>query len=319
MRIIYLGSGAFGLATLADMAGRHEVVAVITQPDRPAGRRRRPTPTPVAASAEALGLPVLAEADVNEPAFVQRVAARQAEAAVVIAFGQKLGPPLIAALAPLVVNLHASLLPAYRGAAPINRAVLSGETQTGLSVIALAERMDAGVVYDQVSTPIDPRETAGELHDRLAAAGPERIAAVLDRFRDGTLVGRAQDEAGATRAPKLSKADGWVDFRESAHGVRCRVHGLTPWPGVRVTWVRRDGDTSRPLLLRRVAEMAPMDHGVLPGTMLGPDRVAVGDGVVRLLEVQVPGGRPMDMAAFARGHRIAAGDRLEARDRGEGG
>lgn len=322
MRIIFLGSGEFGLPTLRDLSGRHDIVAVVTQPDRQAGRKRQPTATPIAKWAQDQGLNVLKAEDVNEPTFVEQVANMNADAGVVIAFGQKLSQPLIDAIGRLTVNLHASLLPKYRGAAPINWAVIHGETETGLSVIGLAQRMDAGMIYARAKTRIDPLETAGELHDRLAGMGPDVVAKVLDDFAAGTLAGQTQDESKATKAPKLSKSDGTVDFDADAQDVRNRIHGLTPWPGVRVDWVRGEGDTARrqPLILRRVTAqpdlscfigMNQTDQRPEAGTIIEGSCVVVRDGAVRLLEVQMPGGRVMKIDEFVRGHPMKQGDRLE--------
>lgn len=310
MRIIFLGSGPFGVPTLKRLCKEHELVGVVTQPDRPAGRRRTSTPTVIAQLAADQGLEILKDEDVNRPELVQRVAAWTADVAVVIAFGQKLGSDLVAALGKLVVNLHASLLPKYRGAAPINLAVMEGETETGVSVIALAERMDAGEIYARASTPIDPRETAGELHDRLAEMGPAVIAQVIRQFAECTLTGEEQDESRVTRAPKLAKSDGTIDFRGRAEQIRCRIHGLTPWPGVSVDWHRASGGPTSKLILRRVAHEPGLSPGCPPGTVLEGLRVAVGDGAIRLLEVQVPGSRTMVMEDFVHGHPLGPGDRL---------
>ncbi len=319
MRLLFFGSGSFGLPTLASLHAAHEVLAVISQPDKPAGRKRVPTPTPIAAWAEAQGLPVLKAEDVNTPAFVAQVAAFRAEASVVIAFGQKLSPPLIAAMGRLAVNLHASLLPRYRGAAPINRAMIDGEAVTGVSVIGLAQRMDAGEVYATARTPIDPLETAGELHDRLARLGPEAVAGVLRSLEAHTLAPLEQDHAAATRAPKFSKADGTADFAQPAAVVRARVHGLTPWPGCRVMWTPTPGDAPRPLTLLRVrdhdgsaagGESAPGE----PGAIRADGRVVCGSGSLEVLEMQLPGGRPLTLDAFKRGHPWAAGGRLAPLD-----
>ena len=191
MRIIFLGSGEFGLPTLQRLEGRHQVVAVITQPDRPSGRRRAPAATPIAQYAQAAGMTVSRCADVNEPQFVRDVQTLRAEFAVVIAFGQKLGPQLVEALGPQTVNLHASLLPRYRGAAPINWAIIQGETHTGLTVISIEPKMDGGLVFAQARTDIDPLETAGQLHDRLAAMGPDLVEQVLERASRRRPVGTA--------------------------------------------------------------------------------------------------------------------------------
>jgi len=309
MQLLYFGSGEFGLPTLQRLVAEHDIAAVVTQPDRPAGRHRKLTPTPIAQWAAQQKLNILKCENVNEPSVVASISALRAEAAVVIAFGQKLSEALIVAAGPLVVNLHASLLPRYRGAAPINHAIMQGETHTGVSVIALAQRMDAGLIYAQEKIAIDPLETAGELHDRLAQLGPEVIARVLADFQAGTLRGQKQDDANATAARKLSKADATVDFAAPAAQVRCRIHGLTPWPGVRVQWHSGESQ-ARELLLRRVRDEPQVAHDAQPGTVLQDLRVATGQGVVRLLEVQLPGSRPMLAEAFARGHDIAPGDRL---------
>ena len=320
MRIIFLGSGEFGLPTLRSLSGRHDIVAVVTQPDRQAGRKRQPTATPIGQWAQSQGLNVLKAADVNELAFVGQITGLNADAGVVIAFGQKLSQPLIDATGRLAVNLHASLLPEYRGAAPINWAIIHGETETGVSVISLAQRMDAGVIYGQASTRIDPLETAGELHDRLAQIGPDLIAKVLDDLASDTLAGQKQDESKATKAPKLNKSDGTVVFDADAQDVRNRIHGLTPWPGVRVDWVRGESGQRQSLILHRVTAKPDLScfiginqTGERPGvgTIVDGACVVVRDGAVGLLEVQLPGGRVMKIDEFVRGHRMALGDRLE--------
>ena len=310
MKLIFLGSGPLGLPTLQRLHDEHDVRAVVSQPDRPAGRKRLLTPTPVAQWAQHAGLNVVKAPNANDPAVVDPIAALQPDAAVVIAFGQKLSPLLIETLGGLCVNLHASLLPQYRGAAPIQWAMIHGESHTGLSVIGLAQRMDAGPIYAQATTPIDPVETAGELHERLSRMGPAVIAEVLADFENDRLSPRVQDESQATQAPKLSKTDGSVDFHLPARDVRCRVHGLTPWPGVTVQWHRQgQAGPAQPLSLRRVRDEA-IDPAAPPGTVLDGQRVATGNGVVQLLEVQAPGGRPMKIDDFVRGHPMSNGDRL---------
>jgi methionyl-tRNA formyltransferase len=312
VRLVFLGSGEFGLPTLKWLLGPesgHFVAAVVSQPDRPAGRHRELTPTPIAAYAQQQGVLTFKSDDVNTPEFIAQIDELKPDAAVVIAFGQKLSPPLIGALGKLAVNLHASLLPKFRGAAPINWAMINGEKVTGVTVISLAQRMDAGLVYARAETPIDPLETAGELHDRLATLGPELIEKLLADLERGELRGEPQDEAGATKAPKLSKADAIVSFNAPADEVRRRIHGLTPWPGVRVTWRRQSDGKEQPLsLLRVAAETSP--SGQPPGTVLEGQRVATADGAVRLLEVQTPGGRAMRIEDFVRGHPLQPGDML---------
>ena len=317
MRLIYFGSGAFGLPTLQRLHAEHELLAVVTQPDKHAGRKRVLTPTPVGQWAEAHGLPSFKEADVNTPAFVQGIAGLRPEASVVIAFGQKLSPELIGVMGRLAVNLHSSLLPKYRGAAPINWAMIRGEAETGVSVIALAQRMDAGQVYAAQALPIDPMETAGELHDRLAQLGPDAVGRVLGALERGTLQPIPQDDANATPAPKLRKADGTVDFHQPAACVRARVHGLTPWPGCQVHWHRNAPSEASPEVLRLLrveADPTPVPGDPEPGTVLDGHRIACGPGTIRPLELQCPGKRAMTLQAFTAGHPLVPGQRMQAAD-----
>lgn len=314
MKLLFFGSGEFGLPTLADLHARHQLLAVVTQPDRPAGRKRVLTPTPVGQWAQEQGLTVLKQQDVNEPAFVEQIQQFGAEASVVIAFGQKLSPALIDAMGRLAVNLHASLLPKYRGAAPINWAMIEGERVTGVSVIELAQRMDAGRVYATASLDIDPNETAGELHDRLAQLGPQAVGKTLNDLANDALQPGVQDESQATRATKLHKQDGTVSFDQPAEQIRQRVHGLTPWPGCRVTWRPVKGGDAKELFLRRVA----VDEGTnspaeqaSPGEVLPGLHIATSAGLLRLVELQAPGTRVMSAEAFAAGHNLLPGDVLE--------
>ncbi|MEM8782015.1 MAG: methionyl-tRNA formyltransferase [Planctomycetota bacterium] len=312
MRLAFFGSGAFGLPTIQRLHADHDLALVVTQPDRPAGRKRRLTPTPIAAWALARGLPVARHEDVNDPAFVAEVAGLGLDASVVIAFGQKLGEPLIAAMGKLAVNLHGSLLPAYRGAAPVQRAVMDGLTTTGVSVIGLAQRMDAGPVYGTAALDVRPSDTSGEVHDRLAELGPDAVGRVLAQLASDALEPWEQDEAQATRARKLTKAEGTLDFAgEGMSAARCRalINGLNPWPGCRVRWTSNDRPPGE-LILRRV-EDEPTASGAVPGTLLDRLRVATAEGAVRLLELQAPGTKPMPAEAFAAGHGLTAGDRLE--------
>lgn len=328
MKLLYLGSGEFGLPTLRQLHEQHELVAVVTQPDRPAGRKRRLTPTPIAQWAQQQGVTVFKSDDVNTADFISRIAALQVDAGIVIAFGQKLSPQLIAGMGRLAVNLHASLLPKYRGAAPINWAMIQGETVTGVSVIGLAQKMDAGEIYATASLDIDPRETAGELHDRLAQLGPQVVCKVLDDLAGNRLRPLPQKDEKATRAPKLTKADGTVDFDMPAAAVRCRIHGLTPWPGCRVNWFCQQTGKSDVLILRRAAVLDSVPgfihrwfeaHGQpQPGTVLPQNIIACGNDItcenphafLRLLEVQGPGTTVMTSDAFSLGHHLGPGDRL---------
>ena len=292
MRIVFLGSGAFGVPTLESLAARHEVVAVVSQPDKPAGRGKVLTPTPISVRAAELGIPVLKPADINEASVRETVRGFGADAWVVIAFGQKLSRELLDGV--FAVNLHGSLLPAYRGAAPIQRAVMDGCAETGVSVISLAERMDAGFVFATRVRAIGARETSDEVHDQLALLGPEVIEDVLARHAAGTLVGEVQDESRATRARQLSKAEAPVDLAElDAHTARARINGLNSWPGCTVVI----GDL--PVKLLRVSECESVGGGP---PVLGADGVVhARAGAMHILEIQPVGGKPMTIAEFLNG------------------
>lgn len=306
MRVLYLGSGAFGLPTLERLAGEHTIVGVISQPNRPAGRDRRLTPTPIGAWATE-HLPevaLLTPEDINEPRSRDAVRSIETDAWVVIAYGQKLSEALLADR--FAINLHASLLPRWRGAAPINHAIMAGDDVTGNSVITVVDRMDAGLVLGQSKRVIPADITAGELHDLLSDDGPDLMMDVLAAHCEHRLVGLKQDEARVTRAGKLKKSDGWVDFTHSAEHCRCRINGLSPWPGVDVGF--RDG-TLR--LLR--ANRDPGNSDQSPGTIVDPDRGLIachGGSLLQLLEVQPPGKRAMQWMEFAQGRKIESGERL---------
>lgn len=304
LRIVFFGSGAFGLPTLRKLREQHDIVLIVTQPDRPAGRKRVLTPTPIGAFAEQHSMATIKPQSPNDPAVVEQIHAVGADAFVIIAYGHKLSEALLGDT--FAINLHASLLPKFRGAAPINWAMMRGEGETGVSVINLAQVMDAGAVLDQQATPIDPLETAGELHDRLAELGATPVLRTLQRWQRDELVQQSQDESLASRAPKLSKSDGTVSFDQHAAAVRSRIHGLTPWPGCTV----RLGDQTMKLL--RVEEVSENPVGRNPGELADTGVIACKEGSVRILEIQPPGSRAMSWQEYIRGRRLPAQARCEA-------
>ena len=261
------------------------------------------TPTPVAEFAQANGRTIIKPERVNEPTVLEQIRSVDADAFIVIAFGQKLGKSLLREV--FAINLHGSLLPKYRGAAPINWAMINGEEETGVSVITVVDRMDCGDILAQASTPIDPSETAGELHDRLAELGPVVMLEVLDQFQRHASKAIAQDESHATLAPKLTKSDGTVNFNQPARCVRQRVHGLTPWPGCAV---RIDG---KPIRLHRVQVMDSRIEHADAGTVLSDYTVACAPGSISILEIQPPGGRLMTFREYRNGQSLRVGSRVE--------
>ncbi len=306
MDVVFLGSGAFGIPTLGRLATEHTVTGIVTQPDRRAGRGGKLTPTPIGAwAAEHLpGVPLIKPEKINDPAARDLVRSWPADAWVVIAYGQYLGPSLVAER--FAINLHASLLPRWRGAAPINAAIVAGDTATGNSVITIAREMDAGDVLARSHRDIAPDMTAAMLHEALSHDGPDLVCSVLGARSLNRIHAVAQDPALVTMAPRMSKSDGVVDFSHPARLVAARINGLSPWPGVTV------GFRAEQLKINR-AEPADATAQEPAGTVVAPDEglVVCGDGAcVRLLEVQPAGKRAMDWKAMANGRCVEHGERL---------
>lgn len=280
------------------------MLAVVTNPDRPRGRGRLLAPPPVKEAACELGLPVLQPDGLDEPELAQRLADGGAELFAVVAFS--ILPPSLLAVPPRgAVNLHPSLLPAYRGAAPIPWAVIRGERETGITTFLLDRRVDAGAILLQRREPIHPEETAGELGTRLQELGAALLVETVDGLEQGRLQSQPQERAQASRAPKLSREDGRIDWGRTTDEVRNLIRGTNPVPGAYTEW----GQAVLKVHRSRPAEAGP---GGSPGTVLGADPragllVATGDGALLLTEVQ-PAGKPrMDGGAFVRGHHIPAG------------
>lgn len=305
--IALLGSGAFAIPSFEAILSRRaalgiEVALVVSQPDRPAGRGRECHLTPVSEWASARGVELCRAENVNEGAVRRRFDEVGIRHAVVIAFGQKLLPPLLEGVCS--INLHGSLLPRWRGAAPIQRSLIAGDAQVGVSVIEVTARMDAGAILARAATPARDGETAGELHDRLAALGVEPLLSVVGTFASGGArvgTGTVQDESLASRARKLSRDEAWVSFSARAAAVASRINGLSPWPGVDASI---DGNPLK-LLRARVAATSGVFED--PGRVLDDGTVACAQGSVELLEVQVPGGRACSFEAFRHGRALQRG------------
>ena len=305
LRIIFAGSGEFGLPALrAIRAAGHELVQVVSQPDRPAGRGRTLTPTPIAAFAARDGLPLLKTQDINAETLPD------ADVMVVIAFGQKIGEAVVHRPRLGSINLHASLLPKYRGAAPINWAIIRGETTSGNSVIRLAPRMDAGAVLTQSAVEIGELETAGELHDRLSADGARTIPATLEMLTTGHAVEREQDESQATTAPKLSREASKLDFARPAADVANQIRGMYPWPGCRVRILDRGGTEAARVTLVRARPHGAADAE--PGTIDSDGFIATASGSLEVVELQPEGKRRMSLPAYRNGHLWDAKCRVES-------
>ena len=304
MRVLFYGTPAFALPTLRALLARHRVVAVVTQPDRPAGRGQRAQSPPVKIVALEHGIPVLQPERLREPGWPEQLAPYGADVAVVVAFGQILPPAVLAVAHQGSVNVHASLLPRYRGAAPIAWAIIRGERETGITTFQMDAGMDTGPVLLQRTTPIGPDETAGALAERLAALGAETLLETLDRLEDARPV--PQDSASATMAPRLRKEDGALDWTESAAALAARIRGVNPWPGA---------VTVAPGGRLRIWRARALPGRGEPGVLTPVDgQVAVGTGAGLLvpLEVQPENRRAMAWDAYLRGARLAPGAPLGA-------
>lgn len=311
MRIAFLGTGDFGVPALRRLrdAG-HELTVAVSQPDRPAGRGLSTRPTAVHAAADALGVRHIQTEDVNALPPAEVLAG--AELAVVAAFGQKIGPALLAAPRHGMINIHGSLLPKYRGAAPFQWAILNGDEVTGVTVFQLNERWDAGAILGRRALTIGAQETATELHDRLAILGAALVADVVREIELGTLTPEPQDAATATRARKLSKRDSQVDWSRPAHRVVRWIHGLWSWPAAACVFAYESGKREVVQLVR--AEVADPDAAPSaahpPGAILPDLTIQADPGRVRLLEVKPAGGRAMRFVDFANGRALSPATRI---------
>ncbi len=315
MRIVFAGSGTFGLPSLCALRdGGQEVALVVTAPDRPAGRGQVVRPGPVKRFARDEGLEVLETDTVNAPSVVRRIRDARPDLLLVIAFGRKIGPLLLALPRYGAVNLHGSLLPKYRGAAPVNWALIRGETETGLSVIRMTDQIDAGDILGQRATPVDPDETAGELHERLARLGSRLVTEVVRELVLEEVEPRRQNETQATFAPRLKKRDGAIDWDRPAPDVHNHIRGVTPWPGA-FTYLpgKRDKSPLR-IVVNRTTLPEETPQGGKPGEMVAASEagldVAAARGSVRLLEVTPAGKRTMTAADFLHGYPVRAGIRF---------
>jgi len=310
MKIVFCGSGAFGLPTLRRLAGgEHEVVGVLTQPPRPAGRGGKVRSTRVSELAEELHLPVEPVADINDPAAVTGIEAMGADVMLVADFGQMIKSPARSAARCGAFNLHGSLLPALRGAAPVNWAIIRGLERTGVTVFALVDRMDAGEVFSRRETPIDPAETAEELEARLAALGVEAVAETLDKLAAGQERGDPQDESQVSLAPRLKKSDGRIDFAADAVTIRNLVHGTWPWPGGQTRYEPAEGKGVAVTIARAAVGERDGQAGP-PGAVLDDLTVAAGAGRIEILELKPAGKRRMPWRDFVNGHRVGPGARF---------
>ena len=289
MRVIFMGTPDFSVPALRAIAARHDVVAVYSQPPRAAGRGQKPRPSPVALAAQALGIPVRTPARLRDPQDQADFAALDADVAVVVAYGLILPQPVLDAPRLGCLNIHASILPRWRGAAPIHRAILAGDAETGVAIMQMEAGLDTGPVLALTRTPIAADDTTASLHDRLSAMGADLITDVLDRL---PLPAVPQPDDGVTYATKIDKAEARIDWTQPAEQVDRQIRGLSPFPGA---WCMV-GDERVKLLASSVAQ----GQGA-PGTVLPEFTIACGTGAVRIALAQRAGKKPMAPADLLRG------------------
>jgi methionyl-tRNA formyltransferase len=308
LRLLFAGTPEPAVPSLeALLASRHEVVAVLTRPDAPSGRGRRISRSPVAERADEAGVPVLQPRSPREPEFLEQLAGLDVDAAPVVAYGALIPPAALDVPRHGWINLHFSLLPAWRGAAPVQHAIMAGDEITGAATFRLEAGLDTGPVFGTVTEAIGPRDTAGDLLGRLAVSGAKLLVATLDGIEDGALEARPQPAEGISLAPRIETADARVDWTLPAHVVDRRIRGVTPAPGAWTTW---RGDRLR---LGPVSPAASPDLGPGEVAIAGRDvLVGTGSGAVRLGDVQPAGKRMLPAAEWARGARPAPGERVGA-------
>ena len=347
LRIVFFGTPAFAVPTLDALlaAAPHAVVGVVTQPDRPRGRGRQRSQAPVKARAIAAGLPLLQPERMKDDAFLQSLSAWNADLGVVAAYGKILTDAILAVPRLGIINVHGSLLPRYRGAAPVHRAIIDGEISTGITIMRVVKALDAGPMLAKDRRAIGPDETSEEVERDLARIGSRLLVAVVDQIARGNPRETPQDEALATYAHRLTKDDGVIDWTWPAPRIQNLIRGLHPWPhafsflqGKRFILRRSAVEATGPNRLRSVSGrqegpgLPSTDIGVgqvsldppklsevgvnPPGTIVEAtgDRliVAAGDGLLRIVEIQAEGKRPMGAREFLAGHRLTAGDRFTA-------
>lgn len=297
-RIVFMGSPEFALPTLGALAKQYPVVGVVTQPDRPAGRGRSLRPPPVKLLAESLGLPVIQPERLRAPEAIAQLRAWAPDLIVVAAYGQILRPDVLELPAFGCLNVHASLLPRWRGAAPIQAAILNGDSETGVTIMRMDAGVDTGPILSQRATPILAEDTAGTLGERLAKLGAELLLDTLPDYLSGNLQPRPQDESHATFAPLLTRADGVLDFHKPVESLARQVRAFNPWPGAYFTW------QGAPLKVLRAHTIPASDFQ--PGRLSiyeGLPAVEAQGGLLVLDEVQPAGRKALSGADFLRGAR----------------
>jgi methionyl-tRNA formyltransferase len=308
LRLIFMGTPEFSVPTLLELVAHgHEIAAVYTRAPKPAGRGMKLQPTPVEVEARRLGIPVLTPKTLKTPEALAEFSGHAADAAVVVAYGMILPQAILDAPKLGCFNLHASLLPRWRGAAPINRAIMAGDAETGVMVMKMDVGLDTGDVAMAERIAISDQMTASDLHDALARLGGDLMVRAMGALERGSLKLSKQSEEGVTYAAKIDKAEARIDWNKPAREVLRHIHGLSPFPGA---WSEIDGggDAARVKILR----CEPAKGAGAPGAVLDEElTIACGDGAIRIVELQRAGKAPMKAAEFLRGVPLKAGARMQ--------
>ena len=312
MKILFFGSGFFGIPSLqAIKESENELTSIFTQPAQPAGRGRKQKPTPVALWAMQNNIPCTETDNVNSPQMTQKIAACNAELLLVIAFGQKISPDVINLFQKGAVNVHASLLPKYRGAAPINWALINNDSQTGVSIITLAQKMDAGFILNQTEVQIDPDDDAQTLQDKLALAAPSLLINTISQIAASTAQYTPQDESQVTYAHKLKKSDGFIDFSQPAEAVKNKIRALWPWPGAQTDYVSaKTKKCVRVTIAKAEVIKTPDTKNSTFGLFDRNLNVICGQDNIKILRIKPAGSPLMDFKDFVNGRKTAPGDLL---------
>jgi methionyl-tRNA formyltransferase len=308
MRIVFMGTPEFAVPSLeALLKSDDRVVGIVTQPDRPRGRGQRLSPSPVKVIAQRENIPLLQPTKMKDPSFMAELSGWKPDVIAVAAFGRILPPTILSLPSRGCINVHGSLLPKYRGAGPIQWALINGETETGITTMLMDEGMDTGAMLLQATMAIGPDDTAGSLSPRLADLGGRLLVETLAQLKAGTLTPRPQDHAQATLAPLLKKEDGAVSWTMSATSIANRIRGLTPWPGA-YTFLKTERWTiSRSVALDETTSLGP---GQIIALTKDAIHVATGKGVLAIRELQPANGRRMPAAQYLAGHSLQTGMQL---------
>lgn len=308
MRIVFMGTPDFAVPSLQSLIDRHyEIVGVVTQPDRPKGRKQMVTKSPVKQLAEKYGIEVYQPEKIKAREAIDYILAWNPELIVTAAYGQIIPVELLEAPKYKAVNVHASLLPKYRGAAPIHQSIIQGEQETGITIMYMVKELDAGEILSQISVPIDMKDTVGSLHDKLSAVSPKILLDTIEKIEKGLVHPIPQDDRLATFAPTLKRNDELIDWNKTSQQIYDQIRGLNPWP---VSFTYYKGEVFKIWW----AEPVSIHHHAEPGTVIKADKermtVATTEGAVDLKEVQPSGKRKMDIVSFLSGTKVAEGEKL---------